>query len=249
MTDDDVDDTGPGSEPDENTDDPGAGDATSEDNGAPAEGNAAQEPEYTEAELEERYRRILRQEAMVTDGDLRLEVARVFERAITGDEEVLLRKRQAYFRGPLSIQRRNRTMEVRGNYHQDTGRAEIFSFTGTVSETVQGGVYQQASVEAEHIVGGAYTGVWNGMVVCLAAWSDYLAWGGWADTDASRIEIVALSIRAYMGYAHLAAMRIIKSTMFIDDWQMRTETFGTLIDNYTSATKLGGPGSGTELHV
>ena len=207
------------------------------------------ESTFTDAELEERYRRILREEAIVTDGDLRLEVAKVFERAVTGDDEVLLGKRYSYFRGPLHIKRKNRTMQVHGSYHQDTGRAEVFSFKDTLKETVEGGVFQQASVEAEHIIGGTYTGMWLGPMVRIAAWADYLAWGGWADTDASRIEIVALSIRAYMGYAHLAAMRVIKATMFVDDWQMRTENFGTFIDNQLDAVKLGGPGSGMENHA
>lgn len=193
--------------------------------------------------------RILRENALITDGELRIEVARVLERSVSGDETVLLRSRTARFHGGLQIARQSRATEVHGDYIEHTGSSNIIAMGDSMSETVNGGIFQQASVEAEHIMGGAYTGTWLGPILRTVAWSDYLAWGGWADTDATRVEMAGLAIRSYMGYAHTANTRVIKATSLIDDWILRTETFGTFIDNQLDAVVLGGPGGAKELLV
>lgn len=204
---------------------------------------------YDLDELEDRYRRTLREEALVTSGDLRLEVARVLDRSIAGEENVLLHSRHSRFRCPLNISRESRTRVVNGSYDHHTSRADIIRLEGSLTETVEGPVVQHASQEAEHILGGVYFGTWVGPFMRTVAYADFLAWGGWADVDATRIEIGGLVIRAYMAFVGLVGMRIFQSTSLIDDWQMRTETFGTFIDNQADATFLGGPGAGTQLHT
>ena len=239
------DDDGEGSD-DENEDsgdDDSNGDEGSDDEGSDDEGSD------DDAAIAERFKRIIRDEAMVTESDVRIEVARTVERTISGDEHVLVHNRQSHFRGNLHVGRGSRKRVVRGNYKQDTDKSDIISFKDSYSEKVHGGVFQQASLEAEHIIGGAYIGMWAGVVLRTCAWADFLAWGGWADADTTRIEIVGLSIRAYMDYSHAAGARITKALMLVDDWVLRTENIGTLIDNHGDAIKLGGPGSGMEVHA
>ena len=221
-----------------------------EDNNDDQDDQDDQEDQEDQEEQDALLRRILREEALVTDGELRVEVARVLQRSVTGDEDVKLYEKKISTRGAWSMTRASRSQTVEADYRQRTARTEILMFDGSYTETVEGGVYQNASVEAEHIVGGAYTGNWFGPILRTVAFCDFLAWGGWADADATRIEIAGLSIRAYMGYAHAAALRVIKAGALIDDWQARTETFGTFVDNQTDAILLGGgPSGGKELHA
>jgi len=199
---------------------------------------------------EEEFHRIIREEALVTDGDLRLEVSSVLQRSVEGDEDVMLYEKRAFFRGSLAMSRASRQLTVAGDYRQSTQGEDIVNFKGSYDETVNGNVFQQASLEAEHIVGGAYMGTFVGPTLRTLAMSDCLAWGGWAEVDATRIEIALVSVRAYWGYAQAVAARIICATSLIDDWQLRSETFGTFIDNQLDSTLLtGGPTGGMELHA
>ena len=65
---------------------------------------------------EDAYSRILREEALITDGELRLEVARVLDRSISGDEDVMLHGKFSQFRCPLQISRASRQTVVNGMY-------------------------------------------------------------------------------------------------------------------------------------
>ncbi|MCY3565434.1 MAG: hypothetical protein OXH27_04560 [Gammaproteobacteria bacterium] len=198
---------------------------------------------------EEAYSRILREEALVTDGELRLELARVLDRSIAGGEDVLLYGKFAQFRCDLQISRLSRTTVVNGAYDRHSHKTELFKLTGSVSETIDGPVVQMAQVESESIVGGSYVGLWVGPHVRTAAYCDFLAWGGWASVDTTRIEIGGLSIRSYMGFVGAVGLRMFRATSLIDDWIMRTENFGTFVDNQTESTFLGAPGAGTQLHT
>ncbi len=198
---------------------------------------------------EEDYRRILREEALVTSGELRIEVARIMQRSIIGDEDVLLHDEYARYRCPYQMTRKRRETVVNGSYHRHSSKTDMFRLTGSLTETVKGNIMQTAQMEAEHIVGGVYAGTWIGPFVRMVAYSDFLAWGGWMSVDASRVELIGLAIRSYMGVVQNMGMRIVKATTLIDDWQLRTENYGTFVDNQVDSIMLGGPGAGTQLHT
>ena len=204
----------------------------------------------SEDELDDQsFKRILREEAMVTDGELRLEVAHTFERSVYGDEDVLLNSSFFKSRSSYQITRDSRTTTVNSSYERETDKADMFRLKGSLTEVVHGAIMHKAELEAEHIVGMVYSGTWAGPYMRIAAYTDFLSWGGWADVDVTRIQIAGLAITAYMGYAQVIGLRLINNTSLIDDWQLRTENYGIFIDNQSEAVLLGGPGSQMSLNT
>ena len=193
--------------------------------------------------------KLFRSEVLVTDGDLRVEVADHVVRRTAGDEHVLLRERDTRSLGPLSITRGSRRRSIGGTYSRDTHQAETFVHApgSTITERVHGGVKVHASMESESIIGGGYARTVVGPFLCMTAMSDFMAWGGWAEVDVARIETAGAMIRASWGYAHACGARVTLTPNLVDDWVTRVEQFGTFIDNQAMVSHLGGPGSGQEL--
>lgn len=190
---------------------------------------------------------LFRKEGLVCDVDLRIDVAKNMSRTIFGDEEVHLDQRELRSRGDYVLQRKSRQRRVSGRYERTVSQTETVLAGSSVTERVDGGVKLLATVESEATIGGAYVNTIAGVSVRVCAWTDFLAWGGWLEADLVRVEIAAASIRAHMIYAHAAAVRVTVAKKLVDDWVLRTETFGTLVDNTSMKMQLGGPGSGQTM--
>lgn len=193
-----------------------------------------------------------RSEALVSDGDLRLEVAKAVVHQVGRNEQVLLRNdKRSVFLDSLLISRGSSTHTVHGDYRRISEESDIIMLDkgGSYSEVVAGGVDQHASVEGESMIGGVYTYSQVGPFTRMAAFCDFLAWGGWAEVDATRVELAVTAIRSYMGYVHGVGMRNLACGMLFDDWINRTENFGTFVDNQAEATILGGVGAVVQNEV
>ena len=188
----------------------------------------------TDADSED-YSHLFRSEGFVSDVDLRVDVADNEDVEIDTDEVVV--------DAPITFTRGARTRHV-DSYRRITGGEELVVAGQRIDETVHGSVHQKARFSAEAIIGGAYVNTIAGPYLRLAAWVDYLAWGGWAEIDAVRAELSVLMIRSHVGYAHAAVMRITLASRLIDDFQTRTENFGILSDTTTTHTDSGSPGGG-----
>lgn len=190
-------------------------------------------------------------QVMITDGDIKVAVAKAVARHVDGDADIALEESHSTFWRDVQMVRAGRTRTVHGHYHRHAGKAEMFLVQkgGEYVERVAGGVYQHAQVEAESIVGGAYSANFVGGYMRIAAFADFMAWGGWAEADAVRMELSSVAIRSYMGYAHAVGARYVFAIHLIDDWIQRNEAFATLVDSYSEAITTGGPGAYTENAV
>ena len=99
-----------------------------------------------------------------------------------------------------------------------------------------------ARISAESMVGAAYANTIAGAYLRFAAWVDMMAWGGWVEADMSRAELSLLMIRSHMGYAHAAGVRATVAARLVDDFQARTENFGTLSITGAVYQEAGSPG-------
>ena len=185
-----------------------------------------------------------RNEALISRADLRVDVAKEVSQLIEEDENIRLTSHEMHIRGNYVMKREGRDRQVTGNYERHVEESETFMIEEAVTEVVNGGVNLQAAIESESIMGGAYLNTITGAYLRIAAWSDFLVWGGWLEVDVARIEIAGLAIRAYMHYAHAAGIRVSLVGRLVDDFVMRSETFGVLIDSGTQTVHLGSPGSG-----
>ena len=201
--------------------------------------------EANEAEDEETkdYSHLFRRESLVSAVDLRLDVADSFSRLVAGDEDIDLDVDELVADAPIIVSRGARSRHV-GEYRRTTGREEIVTIGKRIDETVHGGVHQKALFAAESIVGGAYANTIAGPYLRLAGWTDFLAWGGWAEVDVVRAELSLLMIRSHYAYAHAIGARTTMASRLIDDFQVRTETFGTLSESGLSYSETGSPGGG-----
>ncbi len=194
--------------------------------------------------------RLFRTEAVVSDVDLRIDVAGRIERTINADEDVELQEMSTHTRGGLAMLRGSRDVQVAGDITRHTDSDETLAVTnGSIEERVLGGVEYHTSVEGEAIVGGAYAGTVTGPFLRVAAWSDFLCWGGWIEADVSRTEISSMMIRALNFYSHAAGARVTMAYNLVDDFVLRFESWGVLVDNTTTAVNLGAPGAGVELEA
>ena len=187
-----------------------------------------------------------RSEAMVSDGDLRLEVAKAVVRNVGGDEKVLLRgDRKSHFFKDLQVVRDSRQHTIHGDYERKSDQSELTMLqnNGDYFEVVAGGVHQHATLEAESIVGGAYNMNQVGIYLRMTAFCDFLAWGVWGEADVLRVEMSMYAIRAYMGYAHAVGHRLYMAGTLFDDWINRIENYGTFVDQQGDSTVLGGVGA------
>ena len=185
-----------------------------------------------------------RNEALISRADLRVDVAKDVSQLIEDDENIRLTSHDMHIRGNYVMKREGRDRQVTGNYERHVEESETFMIEEAVTEVVNGGVNLQATMESESIVGGAYLNTIAGAYLRIAAWSDFLVWGGWLEADVARIEIAGLAIRSYMYYTHAAGVRVSAVGRLVDDFVMRSENFGILSDSGSQTVHLGSPGSG-----
>ena len=205
--------------------------------------------EVSEEESETKdYSHLFRSETFVSSVDLRVDVADNFSRLVAGDESIDVDVDELATDSSIIVSRGARERRV-GEYERTTGHEEIVMVGKRIEETVHGGVHQKALFAAEAIVGGAYTNTIAGPYLRLAGWVDFLAWGGWAEVDVVRAELSLLMLRSHFAYAHAMAVRSTSASRLIDDFQMRTETFGALTESGVSYSDTGTPGGGITNHA
>lgn len=200
--------------------------------------------------------RLFRQECLISDVDLRVDIAYEIQKTVIGGESVELQDKIVNGKANFSYARGGRETVVRGSYTRDVTGDESYAMgvigaarPATLTETVSGGVNMILEGEHEAILGGAYLNTLIGAYLRTCVWSDGLFWGGWVETDVVRVEMAALSIRSYMGYAHVNGARVVLAHAYIDDYMVRTEIFGAFIDRETMKADVCPPGSGTTLEA
>ena len=179
----------------------------------------------------------------MSDVDLRVDVAEKYSRYVAGNEDSSLEVSMQGTKGNLAVLRGSRDRTV-GEYEHVTDGEEIHNIADSVVETVHGGVRLEAAVSAESIVGGAYVNTIAGPYLRLAAWVDFLAWGGWAEADVIRAELSYMMIRSHVGYAHAAGVRVTMASRLVDDFVNRTENFGIMSQSGNTYQDVGMPGGG-----
>ena len=192
-------------------------------------------------------RRLFRREIMVSDADLRLDVGRQLARNVLGNDAVTLVSKEVGTKGDATVKRGGRERTVGGNYTRTIARDDTYAVGASVTETAKTGVISTMTFENESIIGGSYTNTMAGATLKTCAWSDFLCWGGWLEADVTRIEITGVAIRSYAIYNHAVGARIVMCDRSVDDYQVRNETIGVLIDSTTSVIEAGPPGSGLTL--
>ena len=190
---------------------------------------------------------LFRREGAVSVADLRVDVAGNVSRTVAEDEIITLETKTLHARGNYSIARASRTRQVDGDYERHVEEAETLMIGAAVDEQVSGGVDYTAQVDADNIVGGAYVNTIAGPYLRIAAWADFLCWGGWLEADLARIEVAGVMIRSYMSLAHAAGARVIAANKLVDDFVVRTETFGTFVTAAGQILYLASPGSGMTM--
>ena len=193
--------------------------------------------------------RLYRREGIISNVELRVDVANQIACMILEDEEVTLDSKTTHMRGDQMVGRGSRDREVTGRYRGRVGHQDLRLAGDTIVERVEGGVDLRASVESEIIMGGAYVNTISGAYLRLCAWADFLAWGGWVETNVARIEVAALMIRSNLSYANACGARITHAVVLVDDFQTRIESFGVLDDRKLTEMNVGSPGSGVTVEA
>lgn len=191
----------------------------------------------------EDYSHLFRCEGLVSDVDLRVDVAENFSRYVAGNEDIELDSDVVVANKSITLMRGARTRQA-GTYKRSTFHEEVFVIGERYEETVHGGVLQKARFSAEAIVGGAYVNTIAGPYLRLAGWVDFLAWGGWAEVDSVRAELSLLMLRSHWNYAHMAGVRTVVASRLVDDFWNRTENFAVLSDQAGAYNDMGAPGGG-----
>lgn len=193
------------------------------------------------------FSRLFRNEGLVSDADLRVDVARYVSRMIVDDAVADLDEACLHARGSLRMSRLSRARQVGGNYVSRL-EGEHSNMVGQhVEERVHGGVDYRMQRDCDVILGGAYVNTIAGPYARLCAWADYMIWGGWLEVDTIRIEIADVMIRAFMFYCHAVLLRVALASNYVDDFLLRNENFGILFESHSSVIHLGGPGGSMEL--
>ena len=188
-------------------------------------------------------KRLFRSEVVILEADLRADIANHFSHTTMGSEEVFLESRYVKQNlGDWSIVHGSRYRQV-GSYERDVGHQDVALIRERVEETVHGPVDVRMQVESEVIMGGAYYNTISGIYKRMAAWADFMAWGGWVEVDALRTEISGVAIRSYCMYLHNVGTRIVKANSLCDDFSVRTENFGTFTESVATETNAGTPGA------
>lgn len=193
--------------------------------------------------------RLFRREGIVSDVDLRVDVAAELSQSITEDEVVELDYKRVKIRGDASFVRGSRDRTVKGTHDRSVDNAETRAIGDFLGETVHGGVHYHAAQDVDIIMGGAYFNTIAGAYLRIAAWTDFLAWGGWLEVDVGRAEISAVMIRSHMFYMHNAGARVTLARTLIDDFVMRYELFGVRSKTYGTDLNIGAPGSGVDFEA
>ncbi len=191
--------------------------------------------------------RLLQAEGLVSNAELRVDVAATLSRLVGGDESVALKRQSVHARGDYEISRSGRSRRVDGTYERTVDKADLYRIESMIEERVDGAVDAHASLESEIIMGGAYVNTIAGAYLRVTAWTDFLAWGGWVEADLARVEIAGLMVRSHMTYGHVAGARLVCASSIVDDFTTRTESFGALNDNALTRLDLGCPGGGITL--
>ena len=188
---------------------------------------------------------IFRKEWLITDADMRADTALIVNRYIAGNETVTVTTSVLNAYDAMRTTRRNRTRTV-GTYELDSSGHDINIAAGAeIKETVYGGVMLTAALSSEAMIGGAYAHtIGAGAYLRLAAWTDFLAWGGWGEVDTARIEIALLMIRSMIGYVHAAGMRVGVASRYIDDFQNRTMAVAQATMTGATYDEIGDPAGG-----
>ena len=189
------------------------------------------------------YTHLFRSESLVSAVDHRVDVADSYSRLVARDEDIDLDVDDLVADAPITLSRGARTRRA-GTYKRTTGHEEVVAVGQRIDEVVHGGVHQKARLAAEAIVGGAYANTVAGPYLRLAGWSDFLAWGGWAEVDLVRAELSLLMLRSHFAYAHAMVIRSTSASRLIDDFQTRTETFATLSESGILYSDANSPGGG-----
>ena len=223
---------------------PGAGPSLS--GGSPAESGEDDGASTAESDGNGQSRdfsHLFRSEGLVSDVDLRLEVARNYSKFVVGDEDISVDASIHGVNSAALVMRGSRDRSA-GTYKQITDGEVMMDVGEEVRETVHGGVHVKAAFSAESIVGGAYANIITAAYLRVAAWTDFLAWGGWAEVDAIRCELSLLMIRSHVGYAHAAGIRVTAAARLIDDFQLRDEKFALYCPTAVNYVDTGAPGGG-----
>lgn len=201
-----------------------------------------------EESAQDRMDKLFRREGIVSDADLRLDVAKKISRVILDDERVDLDSRTTHVRGDATLSRGELDQQVTGHYAIKLhGDSRIIS--DNVKEVVNGGVELRAQLESETLMAGAYVNTLTGPYLRLCAWADFLAWGGWMEADMVRLEIAGVMLRAYWIYAHAGVVRLTRALILVDDFEKRIETFGIFSDMHLTIMEARTPGSGDTLEA
>lgn len=189
--------------------------------------------------------RVLRGESFATDEARRIDRTPRLEQVVHGDERTVLGTAKTTVEGYLTERRGKRTRHA-ASYRRE-GEGHELALIGTkVEETVRGGVRVRAAQSAEAMIGGSYTNIINGGMFRAAGWVDLMAWGGWMEVDAGRVEMAQLMVRTYIGYAHTALLRAVVASRMIDDLVLRTENFSMCSDSAATRISAGAPGAGID---
>lgn len=191
----------------------------------------------------EDYSHLFRNEVLVSDVDLRVEVAETFGRYVSGSERIEVKDHRVFADESVTMTRGARTRHV-GEYERHTHGDELVGIGERYVETVHGSVHQKAPLSTEAMIGGAYVNTVAGPYLRIAGWVDFLAWGGWAEVDLNRAELSQLMARSLVGYAHAAAVRVTVASTLFDDFTARVENFAILSDKSGTYTDLATPGGG-----
>ena len=193
--------------------------------------------------------RLYRREGIISNVDLRVDVANQIACMILKDEEVDLNSNTTHMRGDLLARRGSRDREVTGRYTNRVKHQDLRLAGDTIIERAEGGVELRSLVEFEAIMGGAYVNTITGAYLRLCAWADFLAWGGWMEADVVRVELAAVMIRSNMYYTNACRARITRATVLVDDFQNRIESFGVFDDRKLTEMNVGSPGSGVTVET
>ena len=217
---------------------------------APAPDTAPNSAPPTEATMDEaEIERLFRREVLVSEADLRIDVAARMDRGVAGDDDRRLEKERTHVRGDATEQHGTLDRHVAGKYERSVEGTDLLLVGERYEERLEGGVDYHASIETQAIVGGGYVGVVTGACLRLSGWVDYLGWGGWSEADAARVEIAGVMLRSHLAYCHMSGARVVRASTLVDDFVNRIETFGTGAETYGSAIHVGAPGSGVTLET
>ena len=189
--------------------------------------------------------KIFRSETLVTDTDLRVDVADSLRRTVIGNETIDTKSHSTHVRGDFSQMAGERDRTV-GSYDRSTDNDESYLINGSYKEEVGGRMTIKAVQSAEALIGGTYTNTVTGAYLRIAAWCDLMVWGGWLEADLIRTEIAGLMIRSHVTFAHTAAVRLTVASRLVDDLTHRVESFGLFTDYEDVYISAGCPGGGVD---